>query len=120
MPNLEGIRGREVTVRKVKRTGVEPMVLQALQHDAELDDPFRHFDSSFPKLLSQNRRQLFENLAARRSNQFKLEFHPISVANTVTIMIFPSGSIEELCSPLGIVRQRFDVGIEIFCAGIEE
>ena len=104
MPNLEGIRGREVTVGKVERTGVESMVLQALQHDAELDDPFGHFDSSFPKLLGQNRRELFENLAARGTEEFKLELHAIFVANAVTIMIFPSGFIEEFCGTFGIVR----------------
>src|SRR5438309_4842911 len=96
------------------------MVLQALQHDAELDHSFRHFDSGFPKLLRQNRRELFENLAARRTNEFKLELHAILVADTVAIMIFPSGFIEELCSAFGIVRHRLDVGIELFCAGIEE
>src|SRR5436853_2904301 len=104
IPRLISVCIRKVTMREGESTGIESMVLQALDHDAKLDDSFGHFNTGLAKYFCQNRRELLVDRTPCRTEELKLELYAILIANAVTIMIFPSCLVEEFRRFLRIVR----------------
>src|SRR5215813_2516008 len=96
-------------------TGVKPMLFHHLAHQRKFDDPFCHLNAALPKFLGQYRRELLEHGTTGATQKFEFEFHAVLVANAVAIVVLPAGLIEQFRGPFRVVRQWFDVRIEVSC-----
>ena len=99
--------------------GVELVLFERILHHVKFDDPLRHFDPGLTEFVSQNRQQLWKERTIVRAQEFELEFRSILVADTITVVIFPTRFVEQFGGALGIVWQGFDVSVEVSGVRIE-